>query len=110
MPPIVPSIIYLYPLNTQVIEVDGLVDEISGNFLNGASVSATLFDDHGNPDPVLNNIPMIYVAASNGNYQGVVPDTFNAALGSGYTLQITADSGGAQALWSIPAQVKLRTQ
>lgn len=110
MPPIVPSIIYLYPLNTQVVEIDGLTDVVTGDYLNDATVTATLFDDNDQPDPVLQNIGMSYVAASNGNYQGVVPDTFNAALGSGYTMVITADQAGVQAQWSIPTQVKLRTQ
>lgn len=110
MPPIVPTIIYLFPQNTQVLSIEGLVDEISGDYLNSATVSATLYDQNFNPDPVLNNIPMNYVAASNGNYEGVVPDTFNPVLGSGYTLQYTAAQGGIQAVISVPVQVKLRAK
>ncbi len=104
----IPSIVYLHPENTQPIEVQGLQDKISGSYLNGASVTATLLDDRGNPDPVLNNLPMAYLTDTNGNYLGIVPDTFSAALGSGYTLQITANQSGTQALWSIPAKVQLR--
>jgi len=110
MPPIVATLIYLYPQNTQVIEIDGLQDQLTGDFLNIATVQATLVDQRGNPDPVLNDIAMTYVPGSNGNYQGVVPFAFNAPLGSGYRLQIQADQSGVQAFWSIPAQVVLRTQ
>ena len=106
----IPSVIYLYPQNSQLIEIQGLQDVVSGSYLNGASVSATLLDDRGNPDPVLNNIPMAYLTATNGNYEGIVPDTFSAALGSGYMLLITAGQSGAQAQWSIPAKVQLRNQ
>jgi hypothetical protein len=81
---------------------------LTGDFLNGASVVATLLNFQGNADPVLNNIPLTYLPGTNGNYEGVVPDNFNAPLGSGYILQITAGESVVQVLWSIPAQVKLR--
>jgi len=108
--PIIPTLILLFPLNTQVIEVAGVMDAVNGGFLNNGSGAATLLDFRGNADAVINNLPLAYVAASNGIYQGVVPDAFNASLGSGYTLQIKVTAGAIQALWSIPALVKLRTQ
>jgi hypothetical protein len=110
MPPIVPTIIYLFPQNTQVLSIEGLIDEISGGYLNSASVSATLLDQNYNPDSILNNISMSYVAASNGNYEGVVPASFNPTLGSGYTLQYTVNQDGVQAVISVPCQVKLRAK
>ena len=106
----IPSVVYLNPGNSILIEIQGLMDVVSGGYLNGASVSATLLDARGNTDPVLNNIFLAYLTETNGNYEGVVPDTFSAVLGGGYTLQITADQSGAQAQWSIPAKVQLRNQ
>jgi hypothetical protein len=106
----IPTVVYLFPLNTQLLQVQGLQDFLSGDYLNSATVLATLLDYRGNPDSVLQNIPMNYVAGSNGNYTGIVPDTFNAPLGSGYILQITADQAGVQGQWSIPAQVKPRAR
>ena len=110
MSPIIPTIIYLFPQNTQVLSIEGLIDEISGEYPNSATVSATLYDQNNNPDSVLNNIGLSYVPDTNGNYEGVVPDTFNPCLGSGYTLQYTANQGGIQAVISVPAQVKLRAK
>jgi hypothetical protein len=104
----IPGVVYLYPLNTQLVQIFGLQDRLSGDFLNGAVVTATLLDFRGNTDPVLTGIPLTYLPATNGNYEGVVPDTFNALIGSGYILQIMAGESGVQGLWSIPAQVKLR--
>ena len=110
MPTFIPSIIYLFPLNTQIIEIDGLKDVVSGTFLDSATATATLYNNQGQADSILNNITMNYIAASNGQYQGTVPDTFNAPLGSGYTLVITAVQAGVQAQWTIPVQVKARNQ
>lgn len=107
---IVPSTVLLYPENTTVIEMDGLQDEVSGAYILDATVTATLIDCNGTPDPILKDIVLAFITASNGNYQGVVPNTFNAALGSGYTLQVKAVTSGIQAFWSFPAQVLLRTQ
>jgi hypothetical protein len=107
---ILPTIVTLYPLNTQIIEVDGVTDATSGDYLNDATGSATLLDYRGRPDPIINNLAMPYVTGSNGNYKGVVPDTFDAAVGSGYTLQIQITQGPVQVLWSLPTVVKLRTQ
>jgi hypothetical protein len=106
----IPTVVYLFPQNTQLVQIAGLQDQVTGDYLNGATVTATLINFQGNADPVLNQIPMAYVAATNGNYEGIVPDTFNAPIGSGYVLQIQADQLGSQALWSIPAKVALRAK
>ena len=104
----IPAVVYLFPLNNNWIQVAGLENVLDGSFLNAATVMATLINYRGIADPVLNNIPMTYIPASNGNYEGVAPDTFNAPVGSGYILQIQATQGSVQGLWSIPAQVKQR--
>jgi hypothetical protein len=105
-----PIILYLYPMNTQVINVTGLQDQVSGNYLDAATVSATLYDRLGNPDSVLTDITLVYLAGTQGNYQGTVPFAFNAADGGGYNLVITADQGGVQAQWTIPVVVRPRAQ
>ena len=104
----IPPVIVLYPLNTQVITITGLQDIVTGTFLNAATVTATLLDQFGNIDPDINQLPLSYVLGSSGQYQGVVADTFNAKLGSGYTLRIQADQAGVQALYSLLAKVALR--
>lgn len=109
MSPIVATVYEFYPLNTNVAEADGLQDEISLAYFNSATVTGTLIDEFGNPDPVFNGIPMAYQPGTNGNYIGIVPATFNAPLGSGYTFVIKAVQGQVQGLWSEPARVKLRT-
>jgi hypothetical protein len=105
-----PTIIFLYPGNTQLINITGLQDQASGLYLDAATISATLYDRLGNQDGVLNNISLGYLPGTNGNYQGTVPAGFNATIGTGYSLVITAAQSGIQSKWTIPAQVKARAQ
>jgi len=103
------SLIYLYPGNTQVITITGLQDLVTEQFLDAATVTATLYNEHGIADSVLNNITLSYVTASNGIYQGTVPSGFNAKLGGGYVLKVQAEQSGIVVLLTIPAEVRLRT-
>jgi len=105
-----PQVLYLYPLNTQVIQLTELQDQITGLFLTAATCTATLVDQFGNADAVLNNIPMSYVPGTDATYQGQVPNTFNATIGGGYTLVVTAVQAGIQAQYKIPVVVQARTQ
>ena len=115
-----PPVIYLYPNNTQVIQVTEVKDEITGQYLTAASVTATLYNSRGQPDPVLQNIVMTYVPGTNATYNGFVPSTFNPAgynpgyglqaSSGGYVLVITAIQAGVQAQWSIPAVIQQRKQ
>lgn len=115
MPTILPRVLFLYPNNTQVLNVVGLADVTTGSFLNSALVTAILFDQRGVPDTVLNGIVFGYLPASNGNYQGTVPASFSPpafegkTLG-GYSLQITADQAGVQAVFTIPVILSVRSQ
>jgi hypothetical protein len=105
-----PVLILLYPKNTQVFTITGLQDVVTGSYLDAAAVTATLVDQRGNPDPVINEITMTYVTASNGNYQGTAPFTFDAPLGDGYTLEVTALQAGVQSFYSFPVKVLLRSE
>lgn len=105
-----PSVIYLYPLNTQVVTVTELQDQVTGLFLTSATVKATLYDQRGNADPVFNNISMTYQPGTDATYQGTIPATFNPKLGGGYTVVLIATQAGVQAQFTIPAIVKPRAQ
>lgn len=103
-----PTVLYLYPQNTQVIQITELQDQVSGQFLTQASVMATLYDRRGNPDPVFNNIQLFYVPGTDGTYQGQIPAAFNPSLGGGYKVVLIANQSGIQAEYTIPAIVQLR--
>lgn len=98
-----------YQDNTQLVQLLGLQDEISGAFQNAATMSATLLDQNGNEVPNCIDIAMSYVAGSNGNYQGIVSAAFEPPVGGGYVLVIDADSNGAHLHVELQAQVQVRT-
>lgn len=99
----------LYQDNTQLITLVGLQDEISGSFLNAATMTVTLLDQNGQQVPNLIGITMSYVADSNGNYQGIVDAAFDPPIGGGYVLVIDADTGGAHLHVELQAEVQVRT-
>jgi hypothetical protein len=108
----------LYPGNDNVLTLTGLSDLLTGQFQNGAVVTATLYDQFSNPVPGASNIVMNYVAASNGNYQGIIPGiTFNPIPlppgtnpTGGYKLVVTAVSGAIQSIWQWLVELVPRTQ
>ena len=106
-----PIQLFLYPENTQVLNVRGLQDVATGNFLDAATVQATLFDQNGHADPVIADLTLSYLTATDGDYQGTVPASFSPAkLGAGYNLVVLATQSGIQSKWTIPVVVKLRAQ
>jgi len=111
----IPSEVVMFRLNDQFIEIDGLVDPTTGTAINGATVTATLVDESGAQVPSLTNVALTYIAGSAGNYRGLVEQTFNPSLGSGYTLTIKASAPGqgpdntVDLYLEIPARVAPRT-
>lgn len=114
----IPPKILLTRANDQFIELDGLQDPTVtvNQYFNGATVTATLYDQYGNPVAGMTNIAMAYLAGTNGNYRGLAEQTFGPPLGAGYTLKITASQSGGgggdnsiDAVWEIPVVVVPRT-
>jgi len=77
-----------------LITLQGLYDNISGNYANSATVTGELLDDDGTQVTTFN---LSYVAASDGNYQGVLlaSVTTGLTLNDRYGVVITATSGDA---------------
>lgn len=104
-----PSKFILYQGNTQVIQLIGLQDFISGNFLNAATIVGTLQDENGTDIPECTNITFTYVTASNGNYNGIFGDNnFNPAIGTGYTLVIDGNQGGSYIHLELLVEIQAR--
>jgi len=76
-----------------IVRLDALTNASSGAFINNATVTFTLKDSTG--AVVLNNQTMSYLAASNGRYEGTIPNstTGSMAQNAQYTIEITATSG-----------------
>lgn len=109
----------IYNSNDQWIQLTGLysltADPSTGmltqrSYENGATVTATLLDQNGNPVAGLDGIPMPYVAGSNGIYRGQVGHDFNPTAATFYNLVITAVSGSSQLKFYVRTTVKERTK
>lgn len=95
-------------LSDNVVELSGLKDEVTGAFINTATVTVTLVDRDG-VEVIGQAWPtaMPYVAASDGVYRGTLSDSLDLTKFEAYTAQITADAGaGLRQYWecSGPAQ------
>jgi hypothetical protein len=97
----------LYIGNSNRIEVQGLRNGITGEFLNGATAFFSVYRD-GLVISGGSNIAMEYVAGSNGRYAGVLPETADLTTAS-HTVTITVDAGdNADAFWTIRIKPSLR--
>lgn len=95
-------------LSDNVLELSGLKNEVTGAFINTATVTATLVDREG-VEVTGQSWPtaMPYVAASDGVYRGTLSDSLDLTKFETYTAQITADAGpGLRQYWECagPAQ------
>ena len=91
-----PPKIILYQYNTNAVKISGLQDAISGNFVNNATIQATLVDDNGTPQTGCIEVALTYVSESNGDYIGTFGDSsFASPIGTGYTLVIDGNVNGS---------------
>lgn len=93
-----------------------LTDPLTGNFINDAAVTATLYMDRSLSDPddfpgtaVANfsalNLPFV----SNGLYRGIIPNTFDTPTGGNYVLVVDATSPSYDPQhWETPSVVVVR--
>lgn len=106
-----PSFEVLFFGNDMVLEVRKLRNELTGAFLNSATVDVTLNDSTGTG--VLGQTwprSLAYVAGSDGIYRTTIPDTLTLTANAKYTAVITADAGaGLAARWDVPIICKRRT-
>lgn len=83
----------LYILEDNVVEMNGLTDAITGEYINDATVTFSLKDASDNVVSSLSGVSMAYVTDSNGIYRGTIPDTADISDGRIYYVEITAVAG-----------------
>lgn len=100
----------LFSHNDHTIKLLGLKDGKTGNFVNNATVEATIYNSRGEPlAGVTWPIPMSYVADSDGDYQGDLDEEFVASLGSGYYMITDASAApDVKGRWRTPIRVENR--
>lgn len=77
--------------NDQVVTLSGLQSTQTSQYLNEATVVATLFDSKGRAIPAFTSVPMAYVEGSTGNYAWTIEaDTLMLPANIELSLEIKA--------------------
>ena len=99
-----------YVGNTQVLELSGLKDTVSGNYQNDATVTVTLTDSAGaSVSGQTWPAAMTYVPASNGTYRVTLDSDLVLTAGVTYTARIDViAAGGIIGRWDCTVAVKPR--
>lgn len=101
----------LYDNNDTVVEIRGLENDITGENVNDATVTCTLYDSEsvvvtGQSWP----LTLAYVASSAGVYRATLPYGIGIVPASRYTLQVDVNAGaGLRGQWRIPCVCRVRT-
>lgn len=100
----------IYKGNDMVLELRGLASEVTGDYLNYATVAVTLKDASGvEVSGESWPLAMAYVASSNGKYRATLADTLSLTDRARYTATITADAGaGLKGEWVEDLVCQLR--
>ena len=103
-----------FAANSNVLELRGLKDSITGTFINNASVSLSDLqqDDTGETVMPLSGSPITleYIASSDGNYRAVLDAELPLVAGKCYVAHIDADGGTDRVgHWEFKFKVLRRT-
>lgn len=97
--------------NDSIIEVYDLKNELTGDFLNTATVQVTLKDATGT-NVTGDTWPktLAYVTASSGIYRATLLYSLGLTADSRYTATVTADAGaGLRAEWNLDCVCRVRS-
>lgn len=100
----------LYVGNDNILELQHLRDELTGDWLTTATVQVTLFNASGvevggDTWPK----PMDFVADSKGVFRVTLPHTLDLLPNERYTAEVTVDGGaGKQAMWPLECVARPR--
>ena len=96
--------------NDMLLEVSGLKDDVTGDYLNAATVTVTLKDSAGsNVSGQAWPLTLSYVTASNGVYRATLIDSLSVTANARYVATVIADGGeGKRAQWSLDVVARTR--
>ena len=94
----------LYLNNDNTLEVAGLQNAVTGQYINDATVEVTLRDADGDEVAGQNwPLTLSYVTDSDGIYRGTLEDDLELTARADYTAEITVDAGAdLTGQWSMP--------
>lgn len=105
------NITVIFTHNDTVVEVANLRNGLTGEALNNADVSVTMFDaSNEEVDGVTWPLSLLYVADSNGMYRVTLPYTMSLQPNARYKAVLVVDDGpGLYARWELECVARART-
>ena len=104
------TIVVIYVGNDNLLKADHVREEVTGEFMNSATVQVTLFD--GNGEEVGGDTwprTMDYVTDSKGVYRTTLPKTLDLVPNGRYVAAVEVDGGaGLYAKWTIQCVARSR--
>jgi hypothetical protein len=101
----------MYFRSDALLELNGLRDAVTGDYLNVATVTASIRDLKGNLVVGAENIIMEHVSSSNGDYRGRISHAANFVEGKQYVAEVTAiGDADIQGYWKLSFQVRRRSE
>lgn len=98
--------------NDQTIEVIGLKDEVSGDFINGLIDAVTAHIKNRDGSSVGGEtwpVTLDYITDSDGNYRGNLDDAMELVNNRKYVIEIRVDAGaGLKAFWRFMRTAQYR--
>lgn len=83
----------VYYKSSNVLELLGLKNAVSGAYLNAATVNATVYRDGAAVPGQTWPLVLTYEAASNGNYRGTIEDTIEVQVNDLLEVIVTVNGG-----------------
>lgn len=104
------DVLTLYVGNDMILEVEGLTDEATGDVVNSADVTATLYTLAGSEVAgQVWPVALPYVADTNGIYRATMADSLSLTPNQRYRARVVADGGpGRRGQWDIDVLAKTR--
>lgn len=102
----------LYLGSDMLFEMAGLRDQVTGDYLNAATVTVTLKDSAGvNVTGETWPLALAYVTSSNGVYRATLKDTLSLTANARYVATVIADAGsGKTARWELDVVARTRRE
>lgn len=88
------------------IRLTGLQAMLTGAYQNAATVTASIYDRTGALVEGLESITLNYIALSNGEYRGAIPDNSPAPAGASYSIRLVAEQAGLKRTWKNPLTIE----
>jgi len=101
---------YFYLNTDNVIRVRNLKDVVTGAYINDAVITATVYTSAGVVVPGAQNISLVYVTGTDGDYAGEIPNTVTLTAGAEYYALLSITGSGYKTTLKVTRTAKYKAE